>query len=75
MFEELTRGQLRQASRAAFTDVVRGLGATGAEAVVLGCTEFGLLVGQSDVPETPLLDTTDLYIEAIVKEALATTLS
>ncbi|MCX4538063.1 amino acid racemase (plasmid) [Streptomyces sp. NBC_00841] len=71
IFEELTRGQSTQASRTAFTDIIGKLDAAGAEAVVLGCTEFGLLVKQSDVPETPLLDTTGLYIEAIVKEALA----
>jgi aspartate racemase len=71
IFDELTRGQFTDTTRDAFVRLIRDLAAQGADAVVLGCTEFGLLVKQSDVPETPLLDTTQLHVEAIVRTALA----
>ena len=43
---------------------------SGAEAVVLGCTEIGLLVSPSDA-DVPLIDTTESHAKAAVLEALA----
>lgn len=41
--------------------VIHDLVAEGAQAIVLGCTEIGLLITQEDMPEIPLLDTVPLH--------------
>lgn len=69
IYEELCLGVVRDASRHAFRGVIRRLVDAGAEGVVLGCTELGLLVGPDDSP-VPLLDTTRLHVEAGVALAL-----
>ena len=51
------------------TCVISELVAMGAEAVILGCTEIGLLVRTGDV-SIPLLDTTRLHAEAAASFAL-----
>lgn len=43
--------------------------ANGAEGIILGCTEIGLLVGQQDV-QIPLFDTTKIHAEAAARFAL-----
>jgi amino-acid racemase len=70
IYDELCRGVLRPESRAAFAEVMRGLAARGAQAIVLGCTEIMLLVGQADTA-LPLFDTTALHAAAAVAFALA----
>lgn len=67
VFEELTRGVVRDDSRESYLAVVDDLVAAGAEGVVLGCTEIELLVEQGDRPETPLFDTTALHVERAVE--------
>ena len=54
---------MREESRAAYLEVVERLVADGAEAVVLGCTEIGLLLRDGDA-EVPLHDTTALHVAA-----------
>ena len=71
VFEELTKGIFADSTRAELVRVVRELRTAGADAVVLGCTEFGLIVGPADVPGIPLLDTTELHVDAVVGAALA----
>lgn len=44
--------------------------ARGAEAVILGCTEIGMLIDDSTSP-LPTYDTTQLHAEALVEAALA----
>ncbi|NBH07725.1 amino acid racemase [Amycolatopsis sp. SID8362] len=70
IFEELTRGIIDEASRAAYADIITGLVARGAEAVVLGCTEIELLIDPDDSP-VPILDSMRLHAEAAVDIALA----
>ncbi len=48
-----------------------GLRAAGAEGVILGCTEICLLIGQDDLPNFPVFDTTALHVDAAVAFALA----
>jgi aspartate racemase len=55
IFDELTTGRVEPASRRAYLGVIDRLAGRGAQAVVLGCTEIGLLVGQPDTP-MPLID-------------------
>jgi aspartate racemase len=47
-----------------------GLVGRGAAAIILGCTEIGLLVGEGDAP-VPLFDTTRIHAERAVELALA----
>jgi aspartate racemase len=70
IFEELTRGEVRDDSRQYYLDVMDGLVEAGAEGIVLGCTEIELLVDQSDCPEIELFDTTALHVERAVEESL-----
>ena len=70
IFEELTKGEIRDASRERYLEVVDSLVAAGAEGVVLGCTEIELLIEQADRPEVPLFDTTALHVERAVEHAL-----
>jgi aspartate racemase len=71
IFDELTRHDFRPESRREYVRVIRELAAAGADAVVLGCTEIGLLVTQDDVPEVPLLDSTVLHVERAVALAVS----
>jgi aspartate racemase len=63
IYDELVHDVVREESRRAYREVVDRLAAAGAEAVVLGCTEIGLLLGAGDT-DVPLLDTTALHVAA-----------
>ena len=69
IYDELCRGRFEAASRQQFVQVINDLVAAGAQAVILGCTEIGLLVQASDV-SVPLYDTTVLHVEAALARAL-----
>ncbi|MFG1945409.1 aspartate/glutamate racemase family protein [Nonomuraea sp. NPDC048826] len=70
IFEELVRGVLRESSRDAYARIVAELADDGAEAVVLGCTEIELLIGEKDTA-VPLLPSARLHAEAAAAFALA----
>lgn len=70
IYEELVAGVVREESRALYRGVIARLVDSGAEAVILGCTEIMLLVDQSD-SAVPLFDTTALHAAAAVELALA----
>jgi aspartate racemase len=70
IFDELTLGRVEPASRATYAATITGLRDAGAEAVVLGCTEIGLLVGPDDAP-LPLVDSMRTHAEAGVAAALS----
>lgn len=69
IYQELCLGKTRDASRADYLRILDGLAARGAEAVILGCTEIGLLVKQTDT-DVPLLDTTTIHAAQAVAFAL-----
>lgn len=69
VFEELTQGVLTPASRAAYVDVIARSAARGAQAVVLACTEIGLLVGPGDSP-LPTIDSAHAHAHALADLAL-----
>lgn len=69
IYDELCQGVVRDASRDAYLRVVDDLRARGAQAIVLGCTEIGLLLKPGDT-DAPLFDTTRLHAEAAVDAAL-----
>ncbi|MEL6471037.1 MAG: aspartate/glutamate racemase family protein [Cyanobacteria bacterium J06623_4] len=66
IYDELCLGNIRPASRDRFRKIIENLVASGAEAVILGCTEIGLLVKPAD-SAVPLFDTTKIHAEAAVK--------
>ena len=68
--EELCLGQIVADSRRAYLEVVDSLAERGAEAVILGCTEIGLLIRQDDTP-VPLYDTTGIHAAQAVELARA----
>lgn len=70
IYEELCRGVLDDISRTTYLAVVEALTQRGANGVILGCTEIGLLINQSDT-HTPLYDTTFLHAQGAVEWALA----
>ena len=70
IYGELCLGSVREESRRAFQQVVRGLAAGGAQGVILGCTEIGMLLRPEDAP-VPLFDTARIHAEAAAEFALA----
>ncbi|WP_417567810.1 aspartate/glutamate racemase family protein [Marinobacter sp.] len=69
IYEELCRGEIDPASRKAYLDIVASLSERGAQAVILGCTEIGLLIRQADT-YVPLYDTTEIHAAQAVEQAL-----
>ncbi len=69
IYQELAKGILNPSSKEAYLKIIDKLASLGAEGVILGCTEIGLLVNQQDT-EVALFDTTIIHAEKAVKEAL-----
>lgn len=69
IFKELCLGKLYEESRKAYNNIIRKLIEEGAEGIILGCTEIGLLIKQEDSP-VPLFDTTVLHAKGAVDYAL-----
>ncbi len=69
IFDELCRGDIRDESRAAFLRIIDDLAARGAQGVILGCTEIGLLVRPDDT-DVPLFDTTLIHARGAALAAL-----
>ncbi|WP_432110247.1 aspartate/glutamate racemase family protein [Streptomyces sp. AA1529] len=68
IYEDLCRGTVLDASRAAYRRVIDELVADGAEGIVLGCTEIELLIGPQDSP-VPVFPTARLHAEAAFEAA------
>ena len=69
IYDELCRGEVRDDSRAAYRAILAKLVAAGAQCIVLGCTEIGMLVGAADA-SVPIFDTTVLHAQAAARFAL-----
>jgi aspartate racemase len=69
IFRELCRGEIHERSRREYQRVIAGLAGRGAEAVIFGCTEIGLLVPAEASP-VPVFDTTVLHARAAVALAM-----
>jgi len=67
IYEELCLGVVTASSKAAFLAMIAKLRADGADGVILGCTELGLLLTQDDIP---VFDTAILHAQAGVDFAL-----
>lgn len=69
IFDELVQGEIWEQSRADYLDVIARLGERGAQGVIFGCTEIGLLLSADQV-SMPVFDTTRLHAIAAVDWAL-----
>ena len=69
IFEELVLGRVEPRSKERYLAIMNGLVDRGAQGVIAGCTEIGMLVGQADLV-VPLFDTTELHARAAVERAL-----
>ena len=67
IYEELCRGRFEPASRELLRAQVAALADRGAQAVILGCTELGLLLPAGSEAALPLFDSTDLQARAAVE--------
>lgn len=70
IYDELCVGRIVDTSRDSYRAIIAGLVARGAQGVILGCTEIGLLVGEGDAT-VPLFDTARVHAEAAADWALA----
>jgi aspartate racemase len=70
IYEELCLGIIKGESREAYRGIIGRLVASGAEGIILGCTEIELLVSSADSP-VPVFPTTRLHVQAAVDAALA----
>ena len=69
IYDELVVGDIRPDSKARYIEIMQHLAARGAQGVILGCTEIGLLVGPED-SAIPLFDTTLIHAQVAVEYAL-----
>jgi aspartate racemase len=70
IFDELIQGVADPTSKAQIQGVIAAArAAQGVDAVILGCTEFGLLIGPEDL-DLPVLDTTAIHVDAALEFAL-----
>ena len=70
IYEELCLGRVTEASRQAVRAIIASLQHAGAEGVIFGCTEIGMLFGQDDI-DMPVFDTARLHALAAVRAALS----
>jgi aspartate racemase len=71
IFDELVQGRFEESSRRTVIAATRrAVETAGADSVILGCTEFGLLVGPADF-SIPMFDTTEIHARAGMNFALA----
>ena len=71
IYDELVSGKIQSSSRDEYKRIIASLVAKGAEAIILGCTEIGLLIRSND-SAVPLFDTTKIHALAAVEYALQT---
>ncbi|QDQ02536.1 aspartate/glutamate racemase family protein [Lysinibacillus fusiformis] len=69
IYEELCLGTIEPASKAYYLQVIDMLIEAGAQGIILGCTEIGLLIEQADVA-VPVFDTTVIHAQAAVALAV-----
>ncbi|MBU1568242.1 MAG: aspartate/glutamate racemase family protein [Proteobacteria bacterium] len=69
IFDELCQGIVSDTSRLEYLHIIGKMQAQGAEGIIAGCTEIGMLVTQDHTP-TPLFDTTVIHVDAAIRFAL-----
>lgn len=69
IYQELCQGKIDERSKASYLRIINELAARGAEGVILGCTEIGMLVKQEETA-VPLFDTTAIHASKAVEKAI-----
>lgn len=69
IYGELVMGKIEPSSKARYKEIIEAMIREGAEGIILGCTEIGLLVGEGDVT-VPVFDTTFIHATTAVEYAL-----
>ena len=69
IIQELCKGQISDSSRTEYLRIIDDLTSRGAEAIILGCTEIGMLISQRDT-RVKLYDTTVIHAEKAVEYAV-----
>jgi aspartate racemase len=69
IYDELCQGKILDESRREYVRIIQALAGQGADGVVLGCTEIGLLIKPEHSP-LPVFDTAHIHAEAGVDLAL-----
>jgi aspartate racemase len=70
IFQELSFAKFTDKSRNAYLAIIDELASRGAQGVILGCTEIGLLISQSDRPNIPMFDSLRLHAKATAMKAV-----
>ena len=69
IFNELCVGIICEESREKYKEIIKKLKDAGAEGVILGCTEIGLLIHQED-SVLKVFDTTEIHAKKAAEKAL-----
>lgn len=69
IYDELCLGKISEQSKDIYLDIIMKLAQDGAQGIILGCTEIGLLVRQPDT-DIPLFDTTLIHAEQAALKSL-----
>ena len=69
IYQELCLGTISDISREKYLSIIDQLAAKGAQGVILGCTEIGLLIQQKDT-SLPVFDTTQIHAKMAAMEAI-----
>lgn len=69
IYNELCLGEIKESSKIQFKKIIEKLISRGAQGIILGCTEIGLLIKQED-SDVPLFDTTIIHAKAAVDYVL-----
>jgi aspartate racemase len=70
IYDELVHGRVNDASRKTVVGIIDGLWESGAEGVILGCTELEELIHQADV-DLPVFPCTTLHVSSAIEAALS----
>jgi aspartate racemase len=70
LFDELCCGIVRKESKAAYLQEIAKLREKSADGVILGCTEFNMLIEPEDIAGFPVFESTRIHAEAVISFAL-----
>lgn len=70
IYQELCLGEIKQSSKNIYHTIINNLMNRGAEGIILGCTEIGLLVKAEDF-KVPIFDTTLIHAREAVNKSLS----
>jgi len=66
IYNELCLGKIKEESKKTYLDIIEDLSKKGAQGVILGCTEIGLLISQKDC-DIKVFDTTKIHASKAVE--------